>query len=180
MTLDKTWYNALVNDDGSNALGTVWNKERIAELLATVDAIQEQCCQLTTSLALSWGTGVWAKVGFQVENFDPKNMHAANDTEVWMPGPGTYNIQARVTWPESNVGWRGMQLVANDITILTPPGYLFTQPQVTGLGVGTMQQLSVLYYAAAMTRLSLHLFQNSGAPQVIPVGLVSLGVFRIS
>lgn len=37
MALDRTWYNALVDDDGSNAVGTVWNKFQIDALLDSVD-----------------------------------------------------------------------------------------------------------------------------------------------
>jgi len=38
MALDRTWFNALVDDDGSNTVGTVWNKAQIAALLDSVDA----------------------------------------------------------------------------------------------------------------------------------------------
>ena len=38
MALDRTWYNALVDDDGSNTVGTVWNKAQIKNLLDSVDA----------------------------------------------------------------------------------------------------------------------------------------------
>ena len=38
MAVDRTWWNALVDDDGSDELGTKWNKARIAELLNSVDA----------------------------------------------------------------------------------------------------------------------------------------------
>jgi len=38
MALDRTWYNALVDDDGSNTVGTVWGKDDIKNLLDSVDA----------------------------------------------------------------------------------------------------------------------------------------------
>jgi len=38
MALDRTWFNALVDDDGSNTVGTVWNKAQIDALLDSVDA----------------------------------------------------------------------------------------------------------------------------------------------
>jgi len=37
MALDRTWFNALVDDDGSNTVGTVWNKAQIDALLDSVD-----------------------------------------------------------------------------------------------------------------------------------------------
>ena len=36
--LDRTWYNALVDDDGSGNTGTVWNKTQVDGLLDSVDA----------------------------------------------------------------------------------------------------------------------------------------------
>lgn len=36
--LDRVWYNALVDDDGSGNVGTVWNKAQVNGLLNTVDA----------------------------------------------------------------------------------------------------------------------------------------------
>lgn len=38
MALDRTWYNALVDDSGTGLDGTVWNKARINELLNSIDA----------------------------------------------------------------------------------------------------------------------------------------------
>src|SRR4030095_147195 len=35
--LDRVWYNALVDDDGSGTTGTVWNKGQVNGLLNTID-----------------------------------------------------------------------------------------------------------------------------------------------
>jgi hypothetical protein len=37
MALDRTWYNSLVNDDGSGKTGTIWRKEDVGALMNTVD-----------------------------------------------------------------------------------------------------------------------------------------------
>jgi hypothetical protein len=37
MALNRAWYNALVDDDGSNTVGTVWGKDDIKNLLDSVD-----------------------------------------------------------------------------------------------------------------------------------------------
>lgn len=39
MPLDRTWFNNLVDDDGSNQVGTVWNKAQIKLLLDSIDAV---------------------------------------------------------------------------------------------------------------------------------------------
>ena len=36
--LDRTWYNTLIDDDGSGTVGTVWNRTQVDGLLDTVDA----------------------------------------------------------------------------------------------------------------------------------------------
>lgn len=37
MPLDRTWYDTLVNDDGSNTTGTLWNKAAVDSLLDSID-----------------------------------------------------------------------------------------------------------------------------------------------
>jgi hypothetical protein len=37
MPLDRTWYNALVDDNGTNTVGTVWNKSQINLQLNSID-----------------------------------------------------------------------------------------------------------------------------------------------
>lgn len=38
MALDRTWYNTLVNDDGSGMTGSVWDKEDVDALMDAIDA----------------------------------------------------------------------------------------------------------------------------------------------
>lgn len=38
MALDRSWYNALVDDDGSGMTGSVWDKADIKNLLDSIDA----------------------------------------------------------------------------------------------------------------------------------------------
>lgn len=40
MPIDRTWYNTLVNDDGTNTLGTPWTKEAVDSLLDAIDAME--------------------------------------------------------------------------------------------------------------------------------------------
>jgi hypothetical protein len=48
MALDRTWYNSLVDDDGSGLTGSVWDK---ADVDALMDAVDDQ---------LLWIDGQWA------------------------------------------------------------------------------------------------------------------------
>lgn len=38
MALDRTWFDMLVDDDGSNAVGTIWSKAQVDALMDAVDA----------------------------------------------------------------------------------------------------------------------------------------------
>lgn len=71
MPLDRTWFNALVDDDGSNTVGTVWNKTQIDALLDSVDAALPQVGTWTPVLSTDGGgeplyadrSGVYVKSG---------------------------------------------------------------------------------------------------------------------
>lgn len=58
MPLDRTWYNTLVDDDGSNTIGTPWTKAAVDSLLDSVDAL-DAAAEFKTgvqSITLSSGT----------------------------------------------------------------------------------------------------------------------------
>jgi hypothetical protein len=38
MALDRTWYNTLLDDDGSNTVGTPWDKAAVDSLMDAIDA----------------------------------------------------------------------------------------------------------------------------------------------
>lgn len=38
MALDRTWYNTLVDDDGTNTVGSVWDKGDVNALMNTIDS----------------------------------------------------------------------------------------------------------------------------------------------
>ena len=187
MALDRAWYNTLIDDDGSGLTGSVWDKADVDALMDAIDAeiarldtVNAAAVLVSNSLALSWGSGVWAKVPFGTEHFDSQNMHAPNDTEIWLLGPAIYSIQARAVWPESAAGWRGMYLSITEGPAMMPPGYDFKQSVTNGLGYGCVTLLNALWFAGSTQRLSVNLYQNSGTPQIIQPSWVSCGVFRIS
>src|SRR4026209_1113203 len=68
MALDRTWYNSLTDDDGSNLVGTLWNKAAVDSLMDAVDAavllypkLPASAAPMTpgtqTALAIPSGTG---------------------------------------------------------------------------------------------------------------------------
>lgn len=50
MALDRSWYNSLVNDDGSGKTGTIWRKEDVGALMSAVD---EEILRLDTEIGIS-------------------------------------------------------------------------------------------------------------------------------
>lgn len=49
MPLDRTWYDTLVDDDGSNLIGTLWNKAAVDSLMDAIDAYLTDVPLLSTS-----------------------------------------------------------------------------------------------------------------------------------
>lgn len=78
MPLDRTWYNSLIDDDGSNTVGSIWNKASVDSLMDAVDA-DKAVLSPYVNLAPS---GVLA-------NYDPPGGAAAL---VWIlsPAAGSY------------------------------------------------------------------------------------------
>jgi hypothetical protein len=66
MSISRTHYNALVDDDGSNTVGTVWSKARVGDLLDDVDAFVTNWVSYTPTLTnVTLGNGTltakWAR-----------------------------------------------------------------------------------------------------------------------
>lgn len=61
MSMDLTWYNALVDDDGSGLTGTIWNKARIAEFITAIDAE-------ITKFPAGWGPADASGAGLTLTN----------------------------------------------------------------------------------------------------------------
>lgn len=179
MTLNRAWFNALVDDNGTNTVGTVWNKTQIDGLLNTIDQVHQNTCKLSNSIAQPWGSGAWASMGWGTEHFDPNPMHNGNETVIYLQGPAFYYVDAQCIWPESTAGYRGMGFLL-DAAVLGPPGYQFVPPFASGLGVGVTHRLTTLVQATTLHTLELQLYQNSGVSQTLAIGTVCINVFRIS
>jgi hypothetical protein len=58
MPLDRTWYGTLIDDDGSNTVGTIWNKAAVDALMDAVDA--ELVDTVPTALTTTGTVHNWA------------------------------------------------------------------------------------------------------------------------
>jgi hypothetical protein len=69
MALDRTWFNALVDDDGTNTVGSVWDKADIKNLLDSVDSelARLESAWIGFTPALYSDAGVWSSAGAYVK-----------------------------------------------------------------------------------------------------------------
>lgn len=182
MALDRAWFNALVDDAGDGVSGSVWDKADIKALLDSVDAEIARldgglnACLLSTNAPISWGSGVWASVGFTAEIYDPLNLHAPSDFSARIAVAGLYSINALVTWPPSAAGSRGTGLYLNGnwAGLIT-----FDKAFDGGGSIGPTSRNTSVHYLEVGTTVGLQLYQDSGVAQVIPVSGVRLEIYKL-
>jgi hypothetical protein len=157
MALDRTWYNALVDDDGSNAVGTVWNKTQIDNLLDSVDAIHNAHCLVRASAAYPLASGTWAMLSFDVVDSDPFGMRISA-TSHRVPATGIYGVSAYIQMDANATGLRYIAVSRNGAPFPNyPPG------RVPGTTTTILQQVDVLPVTANMS-IEIMVHQASGVP----------------
>src|SRR4030095_11053924 len=70
MALDRTWYNTLVDDDGSGVVGSVWDKADVDSLM---DAVDSEIARLDTKQT----TGAWTPT-FSASGGSSGNVYGAS------------------------------------------------------------------------------------------------------
>lgn len=177
MTLDRTWFNALVDDDGSNTVGTVWNKAQINALLNSVDA---EFAKVSGA-----GGGVYGSAPASIPHGSVITMplETWNTEDFMTPGfwstslqhfviptgqAGLYHIQAAVNWANHATGIRAIYLAVN--------GAVVAQSVVAGMdsaGTGPGQSVAVYAPLADGAAVTVKVYQNSGA--ALPIAVPQLG-----
>jgi hypothetical protein len=178
MALDRTWYNTLVDDDGSGLTGSVWDKADVDALMDAVDAelakttaIQSAICKVVAP-AVPCTSGAWLTVPFAGAAIDPINMHTDGDIYIRFPAVGIYGVSIVTTWA---AGAGGRRLWAFVDSVEVPPGQVLQKCDAT---YGAAVQLTTLAYVnIATAKLSVQVFQDSGGSQNVAV---QMNVWRIS
>src|SRR5262245_18316642 len=67
MPIDRTWFNNLVDDDGSGNVGTIWNKATIKGLLDSIDGMFAPLTQWYPVDASGAGLSLGSPVGFYMK-----------------------------------------------------------------------------------------------------------------
>jgi len=174
MTLDRTWFNALVDDDGTNTVGTVWGKDDINAFILTIDLVQNGHCLCRTSAGTPIPNGLWTYIpAWDIRDADPTSMYAGGGI-VLAHVAGVYGIVANIFMDVNGVGTRYAAIAING----TPwPGY--PPGEIPRADSQHIFRLHDVFKLAAGSQISVVVYQNSGG--VLNVTEMSrLEVWRIS
>jgi len=157
--LDRTWYNTLVDDDGSNTVGSVWDKADVNALMTAVDTeVNRVCVQLTTGAVQSVAGGGILNPTWDAEEFDSHNIHTGTLPYIVIPKAGIYQLGAVIYWDTVNgTGRRGVTFNVN--SGLYPPVYHY----VTSSVYGTYNHVSLLASLPQNATVMVQLLNDSGA-----------------
>ena len=172
MPLDRTWYNSLVDDDGSGLTGTIWDKHAVNVLMTTVDTelAPDGCSATAVSRQTMTQSAMWIAVEYDnVLWQSPSTMCFPPTNVITIRTAGYYLVTGAVTFPQGT-GVRGLAVYANGanapglggqqiLTVATPETY-------------TVLNLSAILYLNASDYVQLAAYQNSGAP----IALGALGL----
>ena len=167
MALNRAWYDALVDDDGSNTVGTVWGKDDIKNLLDSVDAeIARLDSKPECSIYLPNGNGQAVGSGaLSVLLFDAAEYQvggtwwsASDQATVVCPVGDVYLVTVGIHWDANPTGVRTIQIINTAVGYITPE--VVTDGQATGR---TTQTLSWVVHLGQGHGLQVHALQSSGA-----------------
>jgi hypothetical protein len=122
MALNRAWYDALVDDDGSNTVGTVWGKDDIKNLLDSVDAELARLDGgwLNFTPALYADAGVWSSASALMQYRTQAGgieMQVSIEASTLSSATGAVHIQL----PVMAAVWAGTH--ANPVTIFLGGAY---------------------------------------------------------
>jgi len=164
-TFDRTKWGTLVDDDGSNTVGTQWNKAKVAEVYDDLDTTLGRLarCMLFNNGTQSISSGAFTALTFNAEDFDDGGLHStvSNTSRITIPTnmAGIYLVGGGTSCAAHATGVRQMRIRKNGGTD-TFGGDARAGFSVSGIGpIVTMQTLMSL---AAADYIELEVFQDSG------------------
>jgi hypothetical protein len=167
MALDRTWYNSLVDDDGSGLTGSVWDKADVNALMTAVDnELAPDTCSITAvSRQTTVTSGVWTALEFDTVGWQSKaGMFVPPGNLITIKTTGYYLITGAVNFPQGT-GVRGLSLYVNGAAAAGLPG----QQLLRGATSATYNviNLAALALLSANDYAQLAAYQDTGAPIVI-------------
>lgn len=126
MALDRTWYNTLVDDDGSGLTGSVWDK---ADVDALMDAVDAELAPVHCAVSRSVGGGqsisnnVTTVLSWDVIHEQTvAGMAVAGSSNISIPKSGFYLVEGVITWAANTTGIRDLFFYLNGAPIASGPG----------------------------------------------------------
>lgn len=160
MAIDRTWYNALVDDSGAGLDGTVWTKAQVNSLLNLFD--NRPRAKVFHSTTQSLTSAVVTALNFNSEDLDIGGLHdpAVNNSRLTIPTGfgGVYLIIGKVAYAANATGVRVARIHKNGALIDTEPIHAGTAS-----GTQVVMVNSILALAAG-DYIELVGYQDSGAP----------------
>ena len=164
MTLDRTWLNTLVDDDGSGTTGSVWDKTGVTQVFNEVDKLAYYC-ELARVSGHDTAPLTQNKIYWDYDVVDASNMHTPPGTIIAAPSAGAYLISAIVTWPPGT-GARAIAVHVNGVIVGTeywepainlavagvgPAGLTATLTRLVTLAAGGYAEIAVNHDVAGTT-----------------------------
>jgi len=166
-TFDRTKWGTLVDDDGSNTVGTQWNKAKVAEVYDDLDTTLGRLarCMIFNNGTQSITSGAFAALTFNAEDFDDSSMHStsSNTSRITIPTNmgGDYLVGGATFFAANATGVRQIRITKNGGTqVLT--GGLHAGFSVSS--VGPIIQCYGMIRLAAADYIELEVNQDSGGP----------------
>jgi hypothetical protein len=164
MPIDRTWYNTLVDDDGSGLTGSVWDKADVDSLIKAVDAeIKADGVAVTAALgyATATGSGQWTALNFNQVVWQTNNQMFVNPSNlITIRRPGLYLCEGNVTFEINAAGVRGLSFYVDGAPPYGLAGQQILQP-ATGATYSVIN-ISAIYYLQANQFIQLAAYQSAG------------------
>jgi len=176
-TISRTWYDTLVDDDGSGTVGTPWDKGEVDALLDAIDTLLagnlvfgglvssdgQPRVVVRHSTTQSLTTEAWTSLTFDTEDVDVGALHSTvtNPSRLTIPtaADGFYLLVGYVNFAVSTTGVRAARILVNGSNVIG------SAPSIPGLNSsGFGGGLNCVAFASLTAGMYVELqgWQNSG------------------
>lgn len=178
MPLDRSWVNSLVDDDGSNTVGEVWNKADVQHIYDDVDKLQHYCELARVSLH-DINPNSWFGIYWDYEVSDPSGFITVPTTGITPPVDAWYLVSALVQWAPG-AGGRGIALwVAGALD----GGEIWESAAgvtVGGVPRGLTQTITRIVHLSPSRALEVRVYHDVGAVLQLQPSGTRVAVTRVS
>jgi hypothetical protein len=180
MPLDRTWVNGLVDDDGSNTIGEVWNKADVQHIYDDVDKLAHYC-ELARVTPHDVGQYAWSGVYWDYKVSDPVGMCSVPNTYILPPVDGWYSVTPIVQWP-AGTGQDGLAIWtagAVDGGPILAPALNLTVGGLAGT-YGLSQTMTRIVHAGPTRQIEIKVYLDGATLVQLQPSSTRVAVHRVS